>query len=302
MNNINTIDKSNNPKPNSWRNLWYVLMLAGLLNTNSPTCAQTNDYNNTTTEQVTPQTNTLNWIKLPTVYQNKLDEFLANNTVMKDNDAKNYTLNFVEKEMESDRWISKENQLLFIRHAIYKQVTDQNLYDWQDGNQKLAEDFSNKAVSIRIRACGQKYRNWIITYMNGISAEARQQSAEARQQSAEARQQSAEARQQSAEARQQSAEARQQSAEARQQSAEAIKETMKLDSIRISKNLQEFYDMYSKNPNIIKQEEINFMKKRTKEVIFECKKYWINYRAILLKEVWWDAKKVDEILKFYGIE
>ena len=43
------------------------------------------------------------------------------------------------------------------------------------------------------------------------------------------------------------------------------------------------------------------MKKRTKEVISECKKYRINYRAILLEELG-DAKKVDAILKFYGVE
>jgi hypothetical protein len=154
-------------------------------------------------------------LKLPKVYQTKLDDFLANNTVMKDNDAKNFTLNLIEKEMEADWSISKENQLLFIWHAIYKQVTENDLYDGKDGDQKIAEDFSNKAVNIRIRACGQKYRSGIISYMNELSAEARQQSAEARQ-----------------------------------QSAEAIKETMELDSIWISKNLQEFYNMYSKNPNI----------------------------------------------------
>ncbi len=70
-----------------------------------------------------------------------------------------------------------------------------------------------------------------------------------------------------------SAEARQQSAEARQQSAEAIKEIMKLDSIRIGNNLKEFYETYIKSTNIVKQSEIDFMKKRTKEVIAECKKY-----------------------------
>lgn len=51
-NNINTIDKNNNPKPNGWRNLWYALMLAWLLNTNSPTYAQTNNSNYNTTEQI----------------------------------------------------------------------------------------------------------------------------------------------------------------------------------------------------------------------------------------------------------
>jgi len=72
---------------------------------------------------------------------------------MKDNDAKNYTEDFISKEMAADWKISKENQLLFIRHSIYKQVTDQDLYDGKDGNQQIAEDFNNRGVSIRIRAC-----------------------------------------------------------------------------------------------------------------------------------------------------
>ena len=65
--------------------------------------------------------------------------------------------------------------------------------------------------------------------------------------------------------------------------------------------MQEFYDIYIRNPDIVKKEEIDFMKKSAKEIIASCKKHWIDYRDILLKEVW-DKKKVDEILKFYGIE
>ena len=205
-------------------------------------------------------------IKLPTVYQNKLDDFLANNNVMKDEWTKAFTINFVEKEMEADRWISKENQLLFIRHAIYKQVTDNDLYDGQDGNQKIAEDFNNKGVHIRIRVCWQKYRNWALAYMN-----------------------------------QRSAEARQQSADYDRRTAEAIKTIMQQDSIRLKKSMIEFYDIYIRNPNIVKEDDIKFAKESTKTIIGDCKKYWIDYRAILLKEVW-DERKVEDILKFYGVE
>lgn len=207
-----------------------------------------------------------NGLKLPKVYQTKLDDFLANNNVMKDHDAKNFTLNFIEKEMEADWSISKENQLLFIWHAIYKQVTGNDLYDGKDGDQKIAEDFSNKAVNIRIRACGQKYRSGIISYMNELSAEAQQRSAEADR-----------------------------------RSAEAVKNIMHTDSIWIKQHMQELYDLYTRNPEIVKQEEIDFMKRSAKEIIDSCKKYNINYRAILQKEVG-DAKKVDAILKFYGVE
>lgn len=317
-----------------------------------------------------------NGLKLPKVYQTKLDDFLANNTVMKDNDAKNFTLNFIEKEMEADWSISKENQLLFIWHAIYKQVTGNDLYDGKDGDQKIAEDFSNKAVNIRIRACGQKYRSGIISYMNELSAEAQQRSAEAQQRSAEAKRdqinQALEKINQSLEILSSSIEkyeqnitewasgqeartnlqkfkqdkekivnrtneikyklkdykqlsdsdwndlfnsvkklqsdvieqrtlvAQQRSVEAQQRSAEAIKGTMKADSLGLEE-MAKYYNLCIKNPSTNDQDEIENVKKAAKDIIENCKKYSINYRAILLKEVG-DAKKVDAILKFYGVE
>jgi hypothetical protein len=76
---------------------------------------------------------------------------------------------------------------------------------------------------------------------------------------------------------------------------------MKLDSLWL-KEIHKFYTNFKNNPNIVKDYEIQQAKKVAKDVIQNCKKYWINYRVILLKEVWWDAKKVDEILKFYGVE
>ena len=206
-----------------------------------------------------------NSLKLPKVYQTKLDDFLANNNVMKDEGTNAFTKDFVSKEMETDWSISKENQLLFIWHAIYKQVTDKDLYDGQDGDQKIAEDFNNRGVNIRIRACGQKYRNGALAYMN-----------------------------------QRSAEAQQRSAEAKQRSAEAIKETMKADSLGLEE-MAKYYNLCIKNPGTNDQDEIENVKKAAKDIIENCKKYSINYRAILLKEVG-DAKKVDAILKFYGVE
>lgn len=34
-----------------------------------------------------------------------------------------------------------------------------------------------------------------------------------------------------------------------------------------------FYEIYNENPDIVRQEELDFMVKSTKEVIAECKKY-----------------------------
>ena len=77
---------------------------------------------------------------------------------------------------------------------------------------------------------------------------------------------------------------------------------MKQDSIRLKKSMIEFYEIYIRSPRTVKKEDVYFAQESTKKVIADCKKRDIDYRAILLKEVWWDAKKVDAILKFYGVE
>ncbi|MBR6846695.1 MAG: hypothetical protein IKM74_01025 [Bacteroidales bacterium] len=64
--------------------------------------------------------------------------------------------------------------------------------------------------------------------------------------------------------------------------------------------MSEFYALYIRNPNNVKKEEIERSKELLKWVIPDCKKSGIDYRAILLKETG-DGKKVDAILKFYGI-
>ena len=62
----------------------------------------------------------------------------------------------------------------------------------------------------------------------------------------------------------------------------------------------EFYDIYITSPNIVKQDDLVFMKEATIELINQCKEYRIDYRTILLKETR-DGKKVEAILKFYEI-
>ena len=93
---------------------------------------------------------------------------------------------------------------------------------------------------------------------------------------------------------QRSAEARQQSAEARQQSAEATKSGLQ-DLIR-------FYNYYKENPSLVKDKDFKFFKENAEKwIIPNCKKYNIDYKAILRKELG-DEQKVKDLLKFYGIE
>jgi len=88
-------------------------------------------------------------------------------------------------------------------------------------------------------------------------------------------------------------------AEAEQSIAESDRRIMHSDSIGI-KHLLEFCDIYFRSPSVVRQEDIDFARETSKIIIANCKKYGIDYRAILLKETG-DRKKVDAILKFYEI-
>ncbi len=223
-------------------------------------------------------------VTLPSEYKSKVKAFVQGSKVLEGLGVIP-TEKFIKEQMKEDWGINKQNQLLFIWDAIYEQITKKNFYDGEDGNKQRLDDFENALD--KIEACGKKYKQDYKAYME--------------QQSAEARQQSAEADRQIAEADRQIAEARQQSAEADRQIAEAIKEIMKQDSVWVKERMVEFYNLYLQNPNIIKKEDLIFMKESTKGFIEDCKKQNIDYKAILRKELG-DEQKVKDLLKFYGAE
>jgi hypothetical protein len=86
---------------------------------------------------------------------------------------------------------------------------------------------------------------------------------------------------------------KQRSAEYKQQSAEA--------SIKGVKEAVRFYNLYKNNPSTVLPGEIKQAKEYTADFINGCKEYNIDYKAILRKELGND-KKVEELLKFYGVE
>ena len=90
------------------------------------------------------------------------------------------------------------------------------------------------------------------------------------------------------------------SAEADRRSAEADRMIMHNDTLGL-KEMKDFYSLYIHNPNNVKKEEIERSKELLKWVIPDCLKYRIDYKAILRKELG-DDKKVQEVLKFYGVE
>ena len=63
------------------------------------------------------------------------------------------------------------------------------------------------------------------------------------------------------------------------------------------KELAKLYNLYQQAP----QAEREIDKKSANYIIEDCKKRNIDYRAILLKELG-DKKKVDDLLKLFGVE
>ena len=86
--------------------------------------------------------------------------------------------------MKEDRWINKQNQLLFIRSTIYEWISKNNLYDRLDDEDESRWNEYEKASKL-INNSYEKYKTWFKTYMETKSAEYDKQSAEYRQQSAE---------------------------------------------------------------------------------------------------------------------
>ena len=203
-------------------------------------------------------------VELPSEYQGKVKEFVRTDKVMVKESAAAFTDQYIQEQMKANWGIDRQNQLLFIWDAIYEQVTKKNFYDGEDGNKQRLADFEEAMDNIE--ACGKKYKQDFIAYMQ-----------------------------------QRSAEAQQRSAEAQQRSAEAIKEIMKQDTIWLINSMTQFYDVYKRNPAIVKQEDISWAKECTRKIISDCNKRNIDYRAILRKELG-DEQKVKDLLKFYGIE
>ena len=93
---------------------------------------------------------------------------------------------------------------------------------------------------------------------------------------------------------QKSAEYDRRSAEAQQRSAEAITNSLK--------NFVWFFNRYHmKDKEAIPPDETQAWKNKAMEVFIRCKVINLNYKAILRKELG-DDKKVQELLKFYGVE
>jgi len=194
------------------------------------------------------------WVSLPSMYTQKFKNFVSSSRILRDRDAIKFTEDFIVKQMQSNRWISKQNQLLFIWDAIYEQITSKTIYTWEDGNSARLSEFEN--VMDKVERCWKNYNSGFKAYMRQRSADAQQRSADAQQRSADAQQRSADAQQ---------------------------------ETIRLTKNwldeLIRFYSLYKRDPSSVKHDQLRQSRENAKKIIQNCKKYNIDYKTKLSPEV-----------------
>ena len=189
MNNVNTVNNvdTHQKKSSNFGKLPYILALCTVLNIANPTEVKANNITNESLQNVEVVQNSdivssiqrKTWVTLPSMYTQKFINFVSNSKILKDKDARKFTEDFIIKQMQVNRWISKQNQLLFIWDAVYEQITSKNIYTWEDGNSARLADFEN--VMDRVEQCWKNYNSGFKAYMRQRSADAQQRSADAQQ-------------------------------------------------------------------------------------------------------------------------
>lgn len=80
-------------------------------------------------------------LDIPAPYADKLRDFVSNSKTLNFKISAEYTESFIIKQMATDQGISKSNQYLFIWNEIYRVLTNDELYDGNDGDEKRLEEY-----------------------------------------------------------------------------------------------------------------------------------------------------------------
>lgn len=280
MNNVNDLNKvdANQNKSSGFSKLTQVLALCAILNIANPTEMKATNITDESLQnvEVVQNSNIISniqrrtWVSLPNLYLQKVQNFVLNDDVMKDSGNLKYTEDFIVKQMQSNRWISKQNQLLFIRSAIYNKIMKKSLYNWDtwDWNDKRLDEYDDALEYIV--DCWQKYKDWLLSYMNKRSADADRRSADADRRIANAKK--------------------------RLQQLETEISKIKNDITRYSSQwlqyLNDLYTLCKNNSNYLSSNDLKEVKKIGYDFISLCKQNNINYKS----------KLSPEVRKFYGVE
>ena len=187
MDNVNTLNDAdiNQKKSSGLSRLSQVLALCTILSMSNPAEVKANNITDESLQNVeVVQSSDIvsniqrrTWVSLPSMYTQKFKNFVSSSRILRDRDAIKFTEDFIVKQMQSNRWISKQNQLLFIWDAVYEQITSKNIYTWEDGNSTRLSEFEN--VMNKVEQCWDNYNSWFKSYMRQRSADAQQRSADA---------------------------------------------------------------------------------------------------------------------------
>ena len=240
-----------------------------------------------------------------------------------------FTEQWITGQMKTSWGIDRGNQLLFVWDAVYEQITKKNFYDGEDGNKKRLDEFEK--VMDNVEACGKKYKEDFTAHMKQRSAEYKQESAEAVQSMVimayfgleqcvrfyqlykknpstvmpnEISQMKNSTKLTIQDCKEYNIDyysllpTEVQSfydvSPVQQNSLTCDKAEVKILNI-VLQEIVKLYDLYQKAPQA--ERDIH----NIKDYIKQCKRNNIDYKAILRKELG-DDKKVEELLKFYGVE
>ena len=264
-------------------------------------------------------------VALPGEYQSKLKAFVQSNRVFKDDDASALTEQFIKDEMKKDWGISKQSQLLFIWTALNEKINGEYLYEGSDGDESRLEEFYS--IMNTYDECGNRYATAFRARMKEISAEAKQRSAEADQRmmvmayyglyqmmsfyqirgvayESEIKEAKEYGKYVANNCEEFSIDYRSllplevqkfYDIQPTKQNNLSCEQAIALTLNCTLKELAKLYNLYQQAPQA--EREIP----NRKNYIEDCKKNNVDYKAILLKELG-DKKKVEDLLKFFGVE
>ena len=95
-------------------------------------------------------------LDIPASYSNKLRGFVSNSATLNLDVAANYTESFIIKQMATDQGISKSNQYLFIWDRIYAVLSNSELYDGNDGDEKRYNEY--ETAFDFVLSCEKEYK------------------------------------------------------------------------------------------------------------------------------------------------
>ena len=268
--------------------LIFVSLLSTPTNIQAITLRNKNDIKNTI--ELKDTTNLLDkisqklWIILPSQYNENLKNFISNNITLTNEAAAKFTEDFIYEQMSQNRWISKENQYLFIWSTIYTTLTNLELYDWSDWNQERYNEY--EIAFDYLLNCEETYK----TNLKKIMEHELEKSENDLQQSRDDLQKSRDDLQQSRDDLQQS----------RDDLQNTKNNVMQSDTLLLNEIIN-FYKLYKNNINVFNEWELMEIKRIAKETIEACQKDKIDYKNYFIQKLW-DYGKVEELLRICEIE